>query len=145
MCQQDKLIKRTPGEPGVCYYWDHDTFAYAEICCNPNCPSHYQKLFDSGLISKEFYDYYSPDSTVLEPCCDERVKGILTTMTSMQECLTHIYLKEHQALEKAASVCKALRSTYRIAEHHGIVPDEDPVLSSFLESQPVTEDKVVLM
>lgn len=113
MCQKDKLIQRTPGQ-FVCYHWVHSTFAYAGekirlreggsqcnfnpeevICCHPSCSSHYQKLFDAGLITKQFYDYYSPDSDVPEPCYDDRVKRILVTMTSMQECLTRIYSKKH--------------------------------------------------
>lgn len=151
MCQQGKLIERTPGQ-FVCYHWVHPTFAYAGdkkflnekgiqcnnspdavICCHPSCPSHYQKLFDSDLISKEFYHYYSPNSTVPEPCCDEIVKEILTIMTSMQEVLTQSYLEEHQAPEKDEDVREALLSTYRIAEHHGIKPDPDSVLDNFLK------------
>lgn len=150
MCNHN-LIKRRPGE-FVCYHWEHSTFAYAGeksslreggsqcnfkpeevICCHLSCSSHYQKLFDAGLITKEFYDYYSPDSKVLEPCCDDRVRGILATLTSEQQSLTLSYLAEHRTPEKDESVHEALDSTYRIARHHGIEPNQDSVLANFLQ------------
>lgn len=150
MCNSN-LIERELGQ-FVCYHWEHSTFAYAGekstlreggsqcsfkpeevICCHLSCSTHYQKLFDAGLITKEFYDYYSPDSKVPEPCCDDRVRSIIAALTSTQQRLTLSYLAEHRTPEKDESVHEALDSTYRIARHHGIEPNQDSVLANFLQ------------